>query len=153
MLPADFLAAVAPAAQQTMRDLKVPASVTLAQAILESGWGTSGLSLRAMNLFGIKADASWTGSKMVFPTAEVVNGKRVFVSAAFRAYSTWTGSVHDHAQFLVANPRYAAAFQTTNGADFAHAIAKAGYATDPEYADKLVALMNVRNLYQYDKVA
>lgn len=152
MQPADFIAAVAPCAQQCMRDTNVFASVSLAQAILESGWGSSGLATRGFNLFGIKADASWHGDTITMPTAEYVNGQRIVVQAAFRKYAGWLGSIEDHAAFLVANERYAPAFQTTNGEAFAQAIANAGYATDPKYAASLISIMRGRNLAQYDEV-
>lgn len=152
MQPADFIAAVAPAAQQCMRDTKVFASVSLAQAILESGWGASGLATQGFNLFGIKADSSWHGATITMPTTEYINGSRQTVQAAFRKYSGWLGSIEDHAAFLVANKRYAPAFQTSNGEAFAHAIAQAGYATDPNYASELIAIMRGRNLAQFDEV-
>jgi flagellar protein FlgJ len=151
MQPNDFIAAVAPCAQQCMAQSKVPASVTLAQAILESGWGSSGLAVNGMNLFGIKAIGGWTGPTVSMPTREVINGQSVMVQAAFRKYMSWLGSIEDHAAFLTGNPRYKAAFATTNGEDFAHAIAAAGYATDPNYANSLITLMRQHNLAQYDK--
>lgn len=153
MQPADFIAAVAPAAQQCMRDTKVFASVSIAQAILESAWGASGLARQGFNLFGIKADASWHGDTITMPTAEYIHGRRVVVQAAFRKYAGWLGSIEDHAAFLVTNKRYAPAFGATNGEAFAQAIAKAGYATDPKYAASLISIMRGRNLAQYDKVA
>lgn len=152
MQPADFIAAVAPCAQQCMRDTKVFASVSIAQAILESSWGSSGLATKGFNLFGIKADASWHGDTITMPTAEYIHGQRVTVQAAFRKYSGWLGSIEDHAAFLVANKRYAPAFQAANGEAFAHAIAMCGYATDPHYADNLISIMRGRNLAQYDGV-
>jgi flagellar protein FlgJ len=153
MLPGDFIAAIAPAAQQCMFESDVPASVTIAQAILESAWGTSGLAVNGRNLFGIKADASWKGATITMPTAEYVNGQRVMVSAAFRSYPDWLGSIRDHAAFLTGNPRYAKAFEAANSEAFAQAIAAAGYATDPNYAGLLIQIMRGRNLAQYDRVA
>jgi flagellar protein FlgJ len=151
MLPNDFISAVAPAAQQCMRQSKVFASVTLAQAILESGWGSSGLAQKGFNLFGIKAIGGWTGPTISMPTREVVNGQSITVQAAFRKYPNWLGSIQDHAAFLTGNPRYAAAFKAANGEAFATAIAAAGYATDPNYANSLIALMRQHNLAQYDQ--
>jgi flagellar protein FlgJ len=153
MQPGDFIAAIVGPAQQCMFESNVPASVTMAQAILESSWGSSGLAVNGKNLFGIKADASWHGAAITMPTAEYVNGQRVMVNAAFRSYPDWLGSIRDHAAFLVGNPRYAKAFQTTNGEAFAQAIAAAGYATDPNYANLLIQIMRGRNLAQYDEVA
>jgi flagellar protein FlgJ len=153
MQPSDFIALVAPSAQQCMQASKVPASVTIAQAALESAWGASGLSVRGKNLFGIKADSSWHGPTVTMPTTEFINGQRVTVRAPFRAYSDWLGSIQDHAAFLVANHRYAPAFATTDGEAFAHAIAAAGYATDPNYAALLVSIMRAHDLAQFDKVS
>lgn len=152
MQPVDFIAAVSPAAVQCMRATKVFASVSIAQAILESSWGSSGLATEGFNLFGIKADASWHGATISMPTKEYVHGQAVNVMAAFRRYADWLGSINDHAAFLVANHRYAPAFMTSNGEAFARAIATAGYATDPNYAASLIAIMRGRNLAQYDKV-
>ena len=145
--PEKFIDAIAPAAVRCMKHSGVPASVTLAQAILESAWGKS---VKGMNLFGIKADASWTGPTVSFPTHEVVNGKPIQIEAKFRAYSSWDGSVEDHAKFLTENPRYKPAFEFKDGPNFARAIAKAGYATDPAYADKLISIMRGRDLTAFD---
>jgi flagellar protein FlgJ len=153
MLPADFINAIASAAQESMRVTGVPASVSIAQAALESAWGSSQLATQGFNLFGIKADSSWKGATVTMRTAEVIGGQRVMVNAPFRKYANWLGSINDHGDFLGANKRYAKAFKTTDGEAFAKAIADAGYATDPEYAQKLISTMRARNLAQYDKVA
>lgn len=147
MTPAEFVAAIAPAAQASMRRTGVPASVTVAQAALESSWGKRA---PGMNLFGIKADASWRGPVTSQVTHEVVGGKTITITANFRAYSDWQGSIDDHAAFLTGNPRYRPAFACKTGADFAKAIAAAGYATDPLYADKLISIMSARNLTALD---
>lgn len=145
--PEKFIDAIVPAAVRCMKHCGVPASVTIAQAILESAWGKS---VKGMNLFGIKADASWTGPIVTFPTHEVVSGKTIQINAKFRAYSSWDGSIEDHAKFLTENPRYKPAFEFKDGPNFARAIAKAGYATDPTYADKLIAIMRGRDLTAFD---
>jgi len=103
-----------------------------------------------MNLFGIKADASWQGPIITQQTAEVVAGKTVTITANFRAYSNWLGSIQDHAAFLLGNPRYRPAFAYTDGVDFAKAVAAAGYATDPDYANKLIEIINAHQLTQFD---
>ncbi|WP_155626942.1 glycoside hydrolase family 73 protein [Burkholderia diffusa] len=145
--PGDFIAAIAPAARACMKQSHVPASVTIAQAALESSWGKRA---PGFNLFGIKADASWRGPVTSQVTHEVVHGQSIAITANFRAYADWQGSIDDHAAFLVGNPRYAPAFACTSGADFAKAIAKAGYATDPQYADKVIAIMNAHRLAELD---
>jgi flagellum-specific peptidoglycan hydrolase FlgJ len=153
MLRSEFISAIRDAAQSAMRAQRVPASVTIAQAILESAWGQSGLALEGHNLFGIKADASWTGDIITMPTHEFLDHQLITVQAKFRKYPDWNGSIHDHAQFLVSNPRYHDAFKSENGEQFAHAIAQAGYATDPKYAAMLVTLMGQYGLASYDKAA
>lgn len=146
--PAGFIAAIAPAAQACAKRTGVPASVTVAQAALESSWGRRA---PGMNLFGIKADALWHGPITSQVTHEVVNGETVTITARFRAYDTWQGSIDDHAAFLTGNPRYRPAFEFKDGPNFARAIAKAGYATDPLYADKLIAIMSTRGLGALDQ--
>ncbi|HDR9497582.1 TPA: glycoside hydrolase family 73 protein [Burkholderia cepacia] len=145
--PAGFIAAIAPAAQVCAKRTGVPASVTVAQAALESSWGKRA---PGMNLFGIKADASWRGPVTSQVTHEVVDGETITITARFRAYSDWEGSIDDHAVFLTGNPRYRPAFAFKDGPNFARAIAKAGYATDPLYADKLIAIMSTRGLGALD---
>ncbi len=145
--PAGFVAAIAPAAQACAKRTGVPASVTVAQAALESSWGKHA---PGMNLFGIKADSSWRGPVTSQVTHEVVNGETITITARFRAYSDWQGSIDDHAAFLTGNPRYRPAFAFKDGPNFARAIAKAGYATDPLYADKLIAIMSTRGLGALD---
>ena len=103
-----------------------------------------------MNLFGIKADASWHGPITTQKTAEVVDGKTVTITASFRAYGNWLGSIQDHAAFLLDNPRYRPAFAYTDGPDFAKAVAAAGYATDPDYAAKLIEIINAHQLTEFD---
>lgn len=147
MTPAQFIAAIAPAAQICAAKTRVPASVTIAQAALESSWGARA---PGMNLFGIKADASWRGPISSVPTHEVIGGKSIEIVASFRAYSDWQGSIDDHAAFLVNNPRYRPAFASKSGVEFADAIAKAGYATDPQYADKLKSIITGRKLDAFD---
>ncbi|WP_244104723.1 glycoside hydrolase family 73 protein [Burkholderia anthina] len=145
--PAGFIAAIAPAAQACSKRTGVPASVTVAQAALESSWGKRA---PGMNLFGIKADPAWRGPVTLQVTHEVVNGETITITARFRAYSDWEGSIDDHAAFLTGNPRYRPAFAFKDGPNFARAIAKAGYATDPLYADKLIAIMSTRGLGALD---
>lgn len=149
MPPSAFIGMLAGAAQDCQRKTGVPASLTLAQAALESSWGARA---PGNNLFGIKADASWTGRTVDVPTHEVINGARVAVTDKFRAYSCWLDSMVDHARFLLTNQRYAACRKETTGAGWARAVAAAGYATDPDYASKLLDIMRGRNLAFYDQV-
>jgi Mannosyl-glycoprotein endo-beta-N-acetylglucosaminidase len=150
----DFIAAVGAAAQSSMKSTGVPASVTVAQAILESDWGRSRLSRQGNNLFGIKALGNATGPAGVFSLAtwEHTDDGDVIVEAPFRAYYTLEQSIDDHGKFFNRNRRYAAAMAVANDARaFARAIQDAGYATDPSYADKLIGLMDRYDLYRFDQ--
>ncbi|PYE21324.1 flagellar protein FlgJ [Paraburkholderia silvatlantica] len=149
-MPTDFISAISPAAQQSMDQTRIPASFVVAEAALESGWGASQLTQQAMNLFGVKADSSWSGPVYAIHTREYLNGQWVMVNALFRKYSDWLGSISDHAAFLMNNPRYAPAFAWVDGISFAKAIAAAGYATDPQYAQKLASIIKSHNLLSLD---
>ena len=147
MPPTSFISLLLAAAQQCQRTTGIPASFTIAQAALESSWGAR---VRGNNLFGIKADKAWKGKTVDVPTHEVIKGKRVHLVDKFRAYDSWAACIEDRARFLKANPRYAACFHETTGEGWARAVAAAGYATDPAYADKLIAVMRGRKMAQYD---
>lgn len=148
----DFILSLAYAGRESQRLTGVPTSVTLAQAILESDWGRSGLARDAKNLFGIKARTR-PGTAGVYNanTWEVFGGANVIVPDSFRAYASVADSVVDHGRWFHDQPRYAGALAYVDDPRaFAHAIAAAGYATDPAYAGKLVRLMDRFDLYAYD---
>lgn len=147
MKPADFIAMIAPAAQACMRLTGIPASFTIAQAALESSWGERA---PGCNLFGIKADKGWAGPVTAIATHEVIKGERVAITDSFRCYRTWDECLADRADFFRKNQRYAACFQEDTGHGWARAVAKAGYATDPAYADKLIAVMDGRAMTRFD---
>ena len=147
MTPKDFIAALTPAAVASQAQIGIPASFTIAQAALESGWGKSA---PGFNLFGIKADSGWRGDVLTLPTTEYINGKPITVQARWRKYSAWQGSIDDHAAFLLKNPRYKPAFAYKDGPQFTRAVARAGYATDPAYADKVIRVITAYNLDQLD---
>ena len=151
MKPAEFIATIGPAAQASAAVTKVPASFVVAQAALESAWGKSALTTEGRNLFGVKADSSWHGPVLMLPTRECIKGAWCTVPATWRKYPNWRASIDDHAQFFINNPRYKPAFETTDGEAFAHAVAAAGYATDPQYADKVIAVMRQHKLGDLDK--
>jgi flagellar protein FlgJ len=140
---------LAGAAQACQKRTGIPASITLAQAALESSWGARALG---NNLFGIKADRNWTGPTVDVPTHEVIRGERIAVTDKFRKYASFAESMVDHAQFLLRNPRYAPCFKETTGAGWARALQECGYATDPDYAKKLQDIIRGRNLAFYDQV-
>jgi flagellum-specific peptidoglycan hydrolase FlgJ len=149
--PAKFIALFGPVAQKSMKETGVPASVTLAQAILETGWGKSSIG-NAKNLFGIKGTGP--AGKTVVSTQECYDGTYVTIKDGFRMYHNWQESIDDHAH-LVSNGRYKSAwdaYQANHDADaFARGIHQAGYATSPTYASDLISLMKQYNLYEWDK--
>ena len=153
MTPAAFIAMVAPAARASMALTKIPASFTIAQAALESGWGTSRPALMAHNLFDIKDDPAWHGPTYHMPSEETVSGKTVVQDAYWRMYPDFQACIEDRAKYFDprVNPRYAACWHETTGEGWARAVAAAGYATDVDYASKLIALIHDRDLAQFDK--
>lgn len=146
-----FINKVKDSAIQGQREYGVLASLTLAQAILESNWGKSSLSKNANNIFGIKADKYWKGAYMEFPTKEYLNGKWVTVNAKFRRYSSIDESIQDHTIFLT-KPRYKNVIGQTDYKKATYEIWKAGYATDPNYPNKLNDIIERYELYEYDNV-
>lgn len=123
----------------------VPAPLILAQAALESGWGQREIrgadGTQSFNLFGIKADRSWKGPVVEVMTTEYVDGEAQKVSAKFRAYGSYDEAFTDYAKFMTRNPRYATVIATEDPAAAAHGLQRAGYATDPQYGNKLVRIM------------
>lgn len=145
----DFFRKLAPYAQEAQRRTGIPASVSLAQAALESGFGRSGLAKTANNLFGIKAGRSWKGKTVTLPTREWVNGQWVTVDAVWRAYDTPLEAFLDHGR-LFYNGLYDAALPyRSSPEEFVKRIAPI-YATDPKYADKLLTIIRRYALTQYD---
>ena len=148
LTPAQFIEFVGSRARNAMAATGVPASVTVAQAILETGWGKHTIG-PAKNLFGIKGKGP-AGSISV-PTREFVNGRWITVQANFAKYQSFEQSITEHARFFLRNKRYAKALAVKNDAEaFAREIHKAGYATGPTYADDLISLMRRHNLRRFD---
>jgi flagellum-specific peptidoglycan hydrolase FlgJ len=156
MTNAQFVAASVAPAQQSQREHGVPASVTIAQAILESGWGRSSLSVTDRNYFGIKCQngghGKLAGGCHVYQTSECDKAGHCFATtASFRTYASMTNSFRDHGSFLRVNSRYKPAFGYTKDANkFIWTVWKAGYATDPNYFTKVTSLMATYKLYKYD---
>lgn len=146
MTPDEFISAIKPAALVCESKSGIPHAVTIAQGALESAWGKSDLAVRGFNLFGVKANPTWTGRTLILPTREYLNGKWVTVQAKWRRYANWQECIDDHALFFHHNQRYKKALQTQDPQEFARRIATAGYATDPNYAEKLIQIMKGRNL-------
>jgi len=132
----------------------IPAAFTIAQAAHESAWGQREIrnadGSASHNLFGIKAGAGWTGAVAEITTTEWVGGEPQKVTAKFRSYASYADAFRDYAQLMKSSPRYSAAVaaaaaapaSAATGQGFASALQRAGYATDPGYADKLSRLIN-----------
>ena len=147
----DFISEVGTFASADMKQSGILASLTIAQAILESGWGTSALAINANALFGIKADSRWSGRVYSTTTEECYDGVNfTTVDALFRAYDSWEHSLTDHSAFIVGSSRYAKVIGEMDYKTACTAIHTAGYATDPEYAKKLIAIIENYNLAAYD---
>jgi flagellar rod assembly protein/muramidase FlgJ len=145
-----FIALIGPAAQSAMQSTGVPASFTVAEAALESGWGESQLARDGKNLFGVKADPAWHGDVLTLNTREFLNGSWVMIPARWRKYANWQECMDDHAAFLHQNHRYSTCFKCQTGESFAQAVAQAGYATDPTYAEKLISIIRAHGLDELD---
>ncbi len=144
-----FICKVAPGAVNTMCSRGILASLSIAQAALESGWGEHA---PGNNLFGIKANG-WKGATQVLITTEVIKGKKVIVKDIFRAYPSWAASIDDHAAFLISNKRYK---NLIGGRDYRIAcqnIQADGYSTAPNYAQVLISIIEKYGLARYDKAA
>ncbi|MFC6179717.1 glycoside hydrolase family 73 protein [Lactiplantibacillus daowaiensis] len=151
---AGFIKRLVPDAQAMQTKYHVLASITLSQAILESDWGQSTNATENNNLFGVKATEAEPGKMM--PTQEYYDGAYHNVKRRFRVYSSWHASMVAHAKRLANGPawspnHYQAVIKATNYRTAAQALAKAGYATDPDYAQKLINVIQKYDLERYDK--
>jgi len=149
---ADFLSQMKVHALQASRASGVPARFLLGQAALESGWGRHEIRTadgsQSFNLFGIKAGRSWKGATVNVMTTEYVDGAPRRVMQKFRAYGSYTEAFQDYASLMRGNPRYAIVLAQTTSAGFAQGLQRAGYATDPQYADKLTRILNGAHMRQ-----
>ena len=147
-----FILKLVPIAQDNYNDYGIFPSVTIAQAIHESAWGKSDLSVKANNLFGVKADSSWKGQTIDMLTQEHINGSNITVMAKWRKYDSFEDSVKDHGKFLKENPRYeqSGVFKAKDYKEQAYAIRMAGYATDPQYASLICNIIESYSLNIYD---
>lgn len=141
----DYVIAYADIAMQKMREHNIPASITLAQGILESGSGNSVLTQKSNNHFGIKCHKEWTGEKVYHD--DDAKGE------CFRVYEKAEGSFEDHSQFLLTRGRYSSLFKLEPGdyVGWAYGLKAAGYATDPKYPQKLIAYIEKYELDKYDE--
>jgi flagellar protein FlgJ len=144
--PQSFVQALWPAADKAAQALGLPTEALLAQAALETGWGghvmRSASGTCSHNLFGIKADQRWSGERVRQETLEFEQDVAVRRREYFRTYGSFEESFQDYVDFLKQNPRYAEALQNTrDAAEYFKALQDAGYATDPNYAQKIVRVM------------
>jgi len=147
----DFLRTHADAARQAEAASGIPAAFMVGQAAHESAWGQREIAnadgSASHNLFGIKAGPGWSGPVAEVTTTEWIGGEPQKVTAKFRAYASYAESFHDYARLIKESPRYAAVMAsvsngTTSPQAFASGLQRAGYATDPAYADKLARVIN-----------
>jgi len=138
----DYVDQYSAIAIQEMDRTGIPSSITLAQGIIESGYGTSGLAKNSNNHFGIKCKGNWTGGKYYHKDDDYVNGK--LVKSCFRTYDNPADSYYDHSEFLLVNKRYSALFRLkkTDYKGWAKGLKKAGYATAKNYATLLISTID-----------
>ena len=143
----EFVALHSDAAKKAEGASGIPASFMVAQAAHETGWGKKAIRMadgsNSFNLFGIKANADWKGARTESLTTEFVNGQAKKVTQSFRAYSSYEESFADYARLMKTSPRYREVLaHAGNAQQFAQGLQRAGYATDPAYADKLGRVIN-----------
>jgi flagellar protein FlgJ len=141
-----FVGRLAAPAQAASAATGIPARFIIGQAALESGWGKREIKnangTTSHNIFGVKAGNDWTGKTTTATTTEYVNGQPQRKVETFRAYDSYEDALTDYASVLKSNPRYAPVVTASRDAvGFAHGMQKAGYATDPHYAKKLISIM------------
>lgn len=134
-------------AEEASKTTGIPSRLMLGQAALESGWGKREIKSQdgtpSYNLFGIKATAGWKGKTVETVTTEYVNGVKQKHVTKFRAYDSYADSFKDFAKLMQNNPRYQGVMSNLHNPDsYAQAMQKAGYATDPNYANKLASVIN-----------
>jgi flagellar protein FlgJ len=149
-----FIEQLYPAAQQAAEELGIDPKALLAQAAIETGWGqhmihnTSGQN--SHNLFGIKADRRWQGDRALVDTIEFEQGVAATKKAPFRMYDSFADSMQDYVGFIQQNPRYEDAVKQTQSPEhYFSELQKAGYATDPNYANKVIAVFEGEQFKQF----
>jgi flagellum-specific peptidoglycan hydrolase FlgJ len=151
----DFIKAIAPHAQRIQEKYKILASLVIAQACLESNFGKSGLAQKGKNFFGIKG--SYKGQSVTMRTHEYERGKKVLIDAPFRKYPSWYESFEDLARLYHNGVswdrnKYKPIIGETNYILACQKVQECGYCTDPNYAAKLIKIIEKYKLYKYDKV-
>ncbi|MGQ8774009.1 flagellar assembly peptidoglycan hydrolase FlgJ [Serratia sp. NA_112.1] len=141
----NFVARLSVPARVASQQSGIPHQLIVAQAALESGWGQREIPTAngspSYNLFGIKAGSSWSGPVTEVTTTEFEQGAAKKIKAKFRVYGSYVEAIADYVKLLTNNPRYAEVANARSPEQAAHALQKAGYATDPQYANKLVSVI------------
>ena len=146
-----FLEKIKPLVITDMKETGILASLTAAQAFIESDKGNSGLTVKANNLFGIKG--TYNGQSVKMWTTEYYNGVKQRVLADFRKYPNWLDSINDHSVLFNRLNRYKNLRGETNYVKACNNVAKDGYATSPTYATTLLNVINKYRLYEWDAEA
>lgn len=144
--PAEFINTMRPYAEEAAKELGVPVNILLAQSALETGWGqkvirqSNGES--SHNLFGIKADESWSGERVKIASLEFADGIAKHEVSEFRAYNSFKESFDDYVNFIKSDNRYRDALaKGDDGKQYIQSLQNAGYATDPQYANKIINIL------------
>jgi len=149
--PEEFTHHILPYAEKAAKELGVSPLVLVAQAALETGWGKAVTQHKdgssSYNLFNIKADKRWSGDNVIKSTLEYDNGMAKYEKASFRAYDSYADSFDDYVNFLRTNSRYDGVLHNqSNDQSYIKDLHKAGYATDPNYADKVIDILNRKSI-------
>lgn len=154
--PKEFIEAVWSHAKEAAQSTGIPEHFMVAQAALESGWGKHEIrhadNSPSFNLFGIKAGNNWNGTVVEVVTTEYINGVPEKMTEKFRAYNSYAESFQDYANLLTNNPRYEAVLKNQDASGFAYGLQRAGYATDPMYADKLIRIINSSPIKDHEMI-
>lgn len=148
-----FIETIAPIAQAMQDRYGVRASLSIAQAILESDWGSSDLAAHYNNLYGVKGGEN--DSVVALETLEYYDGEWLTITANFKVYENLAASIEDHAVLMVNGTSwnhelYHGVIEANSYEEAAHALREAGYATDPDYPQKLIQVIEEHELYKYD---
>ncbi|GAC15182.1 flagellar assembly peptidoglycan hydrolase FlgJ [Aliiglaciecola lipolytica] len=145
--PSEFMQTLLPHAQEIAQKIGIDPRALLAQAAVETGWGKymihTGSGQNTHNLFGIKADNRWQGESTAINTVEFQQGIAKQQKAQFRSYDSFADGLQDYISFVTENPRYQQALEKVSDPKaYFNALQDAGYATDPQYADKILSVLN-----------
>lgn len=146
----EFLNQILPIALEGQKQYHIPVSLTLGQAVLESGWGVSHIS---NNIYGFKAKTNWQGKTTIKTTKEFENGEYKEIQAVFKAYDSFEESVKDYLELISSNKRYSDILFATDYISAADAIGKSGYATSPVYGNSVREVIEKYHLYIWDNIS